>query len=575
MQAAFTSAATEKPWLAHFGSIPAELHVPENSMYERVRDTAEKYPDYQALDYMGKCFTFAQFIDMVDASAKALSAMGVKKGDTVTLSLPNIPNTLALFYALNKLGARASMTHPLSTDVELARFVSQTNSRFAVTCDLFFGRFKQMLLDGKLEKLVIAHIPDYLPAVKKIGFAVTKGRKIAKVPAWDNVIQWKDFLKAGAGRDAAADMQHPKAGSVVLFSGGTSELPKGILLSSYNFNALAVSSQAITGYLAGDSILAILPVFHGFGLGLCVHMCLTAGGKVVLVPEFSTKNYIVNLIKHKPEFIAGVPTLFEALMRDEKFKEVDFSRLKGAYSGGDSLSPSIKRRFDEMIMAQGAKVGLKEGYGLTETVTACVISPDEYRENSIGLPLPNILAKVCEPNTERELAYGEEGEICVTGPTLMLEYLGAPEATAEAIKTHADGITWLHTGDLGSMDKDGYIFFKSRIKRMLKVSGMAVYPAQVEQVLESHPLVFKACVIGVPDEYQMTSVKAFVILNDKNADQESARNELMDHCKKHLIKWSVPRVIEFKDILPQTLVGKVAYTQLEREETDKRLAVGN
>ncbi len=570
MQATLARAAEDRPWLAHFGTTPAEIPVPEISMYGLILEMAKKYPDYQAIDYMGTKFTFDAFIKLIDATAKALASLGVKAGDTVTLSLPNIPNTLALFYALNKLGARAAMTHPLSTDVELTHYVGQTGSRFAVTCDLFFGRFEQMLNDGKLEKLVIAHISDYLPAVKKAGFKITKGRKINKVPEREDVVQWKDFMRGGVKATDAANPKDSKEGSVVLFSGGTTELPKGILLSSYNFNALAASAKAITGLMPGDSILAILPVFHGFGLGLCVHTCLCAGAKVVLVPEFSAKNYIANLIKHRPSFIAGVPTLFEALMRDENFKKVDFSRLKGAYSGGDSLYPGIKRRFDNMIMSQGSKVGLKEGYGLTETVTACVISPDKYRENSIGLPLPNILCKICEPNTESELPYGEEGEILATGPQLMLEYINAPEATAEALRVHADGRTWLHTGDLGTMDADGYIYFKNRIKRVLKVSGMSVYPVQVEQVIESHTLVFKACVIGVPDDYQMTSVKAFCVLNDKTVDKEKAKQDILAHCHKHLIKWSVPRDIEFRDALPQTLVGKVAYTKLEQEEAKKR-----
>ena len=564
-------ASVEKPWLNHFGAIPKTVEIPNISLYDKLLGTTRKHPTLIALDYMGTTFTFAKLLRDVDVCAQAFLAMGVRRGDAVTLSLPNTPNTIMLFFALNKIGAIACMTHPLSSVEELKHYISITGSRCAVTIDLFFGRFQEILESGMIEKLVICHISDYLSPLKKAGFRITKGRKINPVPVQPNIIQWKAFYQSGVKSNLPSQQQDPKDGSVVLFSGGTTELPKGILLSSYNFNALAAETEAITGFAAGDSVLGILPVFHGFGLGLCVHTCMTAGGTVILVPEFSAKNYIANLIKHKPTHIAGVPTLFEALMRDPNFAKVDFRNLKGAYSGGDSLYPGIKKRFDEMIRSQGSKVDLKEGYGLTETVTACVISPENYKENSVGLPLPNMLAKVVKPDTEEELGYGEDGEICISGPTLMVEYLKSPEETAKAIRTHADGVQWLHTGDLGYMDSDGYLYFKNRIKRVLKVSGMSVYPAQVEQVLENHPSVFKACVIGVPDDYQMTSIKAFVVLNQPSddVDKTKAKADILAHCHKHLIKWSVPRAIEFRETLPTTLVGKVAYTKLEQEELAK------
>ena len=564
--------AVARPWVKCFAAgVPANIEVPYMSIYGLIAQTAKKYPAYTAIDYMGRRFTYSQFIEAVDECAQSLLSYGIRPGDSVTLSLPNVPNALMLFYALNKISARVCMTHPLSSPKELEHYVTQTNSRWAVTLDLFYDRFAEMLHQGKIERLVIAHISDYLPFKKKAGFRVTKGRKIGRVPEHPYIIPWKTFFSHGqnCGTKAVAPEPDPHSGSVVLFSGGTTELPKGILLTSYNFNALAVQTQAITGLIPKDSVLAILPVFHGFGLGLCIHTCLCIGGMSILVPEFSTKTYISSLIKHEPTVLAGVPTLFEALMRDENFKKVSFTRLKGAYSGGDSLYPGIKQRFDHMIKSQGSKVELKEGYGLTETVTACAISPDVYRENSMGVPIPNMLAKIVKPDTEQEQPCGVEGEICIAGPTIMKEYLNAPEETKKTLREHTDGFTWLHTGDLGCMDSDGYLYFKNRIKRILKVSGFSVYPMQVEQVLESHPAVFKACVIGVPDDYQMTSVKAFVVLNDKSTNQEAVRHELIAHCHKNLIKWSVPRKIEFRDSLPTTLVGKVAYTRLEQEELSK------
>jgi long-chain acyl-CoA synthetase len=363
----------------------------------------------------------------------------------------------------------------------------------------------------------------------------------------------------------------PGAGTVVLFSGGTTDLPKGIELTSLNFNALAHSMVFITGFKPKDSILAILPVFHGFGLGICIHSALVAGAHVILVPEFSADNYIDNLIKFRPNYIAGVPTLFEALLREPRFAQVDFSRLAAAYSGGDSLTPDLKRRFDAVLRAQGGRTELVEGYGLTECVTCCVVSPaGVYRENSMGVPIPGMRAKVADPETGAELPFGAEGEICVTGPTLMTGYINDPEATAAALRQHEDGRTWLHTGDIGTMDADGFLYFLGRLKRLIKVSGVSVYPAQVEQVLEAHPLVSRACVIGVPDDYQMTSVKAFVVLADGSLGSDAVRDEILAHARHYLMKWALPKAVEFRTELPMTLVGKVAYTELEQEAAQRR-----
>lgn len=558
---------TERPWLAVYGDLPADIEVPDATMYELVARSAERWPEQTALVYIGRRVSYRDLIRDIDRCADALLALGVSAGDSVMLSMPNVPNAVVLFYALNRIGARAVMTHPLSSPTELQHYLNETGSRWAVTMDMFYGRFRDILADTVVEKLLICHFSDYLSSAKKVGFKITKGRKIDPVPKDDpRIIGWRRFLKgAGSGRPYQRQGE-PSDPTVVLFSGGTSALPKGIELSSANFNALAVSMGAITGITTGNSVLAILPVFHGFGLGLCIHTPLTVGAFAILVPEFSARIYIDNLIKYSPSYIAGVPTLFQALLTDEKFTKVDFSRLRGAYSGGDSLTPALKERFDTAIAAQGSPVELMEGYGLTECVTACTVSPaHHYRENSIGIPIPGMRVKVVD-TSGAELPYGEEGEICVTGPTLMKGYLNDPEATASTLRRHPDGRTWLHTGDIATMDADGYLYFKGRKKRIIKVSGVSVYPAQVEQVLESHPAVRRACVIGTPDEYQMSSVKAFVVPAQGASGDDRLREDLLAHCRKHLMRWAVPRSIEFRDELPTTLVGKIAYTQLEQEE---------
>jgi long-chain acyl-CoA synthetase len=551
------------------------IPVADCSLYEMVRRTAASHPQLVAIDYMGAKITYRDFLAEADACAAAFLEWGLRRGDTVTLSLPNIPGTLALFYGLNKIGCRAAMTHPLSSPAELEHYLNLTGSRWAVTVDIFYKRFEEILPRTSVETLLITKVTDHLPWPKRVIFGLTRGRKIPPVPA-DKVLFYRDFIRKGRTADGTTTGAD---GDVVLFSGGTTALPKGVLLSSLNFNALAVSMQAVSRCEAGDSILAILPVFHGFGLGVCIHTALSFGVRVILSPEFSAKNYIRLLRRRRPSYIAGVPTLFQALLQNPAFRRVRFDKLKGAYSGGDSLPPDIKERFDERLFAQGANVELSEGYGLTECVTACVLTPEgSSRPGAIGVPIPNIAVKVVKVREAGSTAVacpaalppGETGEICVSGPTVMAGYLDDPEATAEVFHRDGEGRLWLHTGDLGWMDGEGYVFFTSRIKRIIKVSGVAVYPIQVEQALEAHPLVLRASVIAVPDPYRMSAIKAFVVLKDPAFPQEKALQVLLAHCKARLLKWAVPRVIEFRSELPMTLVGKVDYKRLEEEERVKR-----
>jgi long-chain acyl-CoA synthetase len=338
-----------------------------------------------------------------------------------------------------------------------------------------------------------------------------------------------------------------------------------------NFNCLGLQTAAQVTFSPGESMLAILPVFHGFGLGVCIHTLLLIGGRCILVPRFNADIVFKYLRKMAPQYMAGVPTLYEALLRHDRIDKLDLKSLKGAFAGGDSLPLSIKEAFDLQVKKSGGTVVLREGYGLTESVTACTLMPEhEYRQGSIGIPYPDMQAKVVKIGSMDEAPVGEDGELCMSGPTLMLGYLNHPQETAATLKTHSDGRLWLHTGDICSMDEDGFIYFKLRLKRMIKCSGVSVYPSQVEEVLDHHPHVELSCAIGIPDKYQIQKIKAFIVLKKGMPGNEEVKQQLIDHCGKHLIKWSVPAEIEFRDSLPLTLVGKVDFNKLEQEELEKR-----
>lgn len=562
------------PWISHYGDVPFHLEYPKDSMSGVVLATAEKYPSLPALSYMGRIIPYSLLEKNIKITAKAFASIGIKEGDKVTVCLPNIPQAIYCLYALNHIGAIASMIHPLSAESEIEFYLRTAGSKCAITLDQFYPKFEEVMKKYPLEKLIIASAGSELGTVKKVAFSLMNLGKTPKLPKNDTVMKWNEFFALGKKfkGDEPKVKKCDNDVAVILFSGGTTGTTKGIMLSNLNFNALALQTAAMSHYdIHAMKMLAAMPVFHGFGLGVCIHTMMVAGGLSILVPRFNVKAY-ANLIKtEKPNFIAGVPTLFEAITRNPYLDGVSLDFLRGIFSGGDSLSVELKKKFDKFLDEHGSPVHVREGYGTTECVTASCLTPYcEEREASIGLPYPDTYYKICAVGTCEEVPCGEEGEICLCGPSVMVGYMNNEVETANTLRTHADGNVWLHTGDLGKMDEDGFVYFKQRIKRMIITSGYNVYPSQIENILDAHPKVQMSCVIGVKDPYKMQKVKAFIVLRDGIKPSEDIRQELHEYCKKNVAKYALPYQIEFREELPKTLVGKVAYTVLEKEAEEKQ-----
>ena len=561
------------PWMPFMNGIPAQLDYFGGSMCEAVERIAEKYPNVIAYDFMGSHTNYRRCVEEIHACARALRAAGVKENDRVTIAMPNAPQAVSMFYAVNMVGAIANMIHPLSAEGEIEFYLNDSRSVAALTLDQFYGKFANIRQNTPaLKILIVASIKDALNPVMKLGYALTEGKKVPKLPEDGDYITWKQFILNG--KQFTGDPRVKRVGAqpaVILYSGGTTGVTKGILLSNLNFNALGAQIIATNPiYSVGDKMLAIMPMFHGFGLGVSIHSMLVNGGRCVLVPRFTPQTYAELLRKHKPNFIAGVPTLYEALLRLDGLDDLDLSCLKGMFSGGDSLPVELKKRIDAFLKDHKATIEVREGYGTTECVTASCLTPSGLaREGSIGIPFPDTYYKIVMPGTEIEVPYGQEGEICLAGPTVMMEYVNHPQETADTLRKHADGLTWVHTGDLGVMDKDGYIYFRQRIKRMIVTSGYNVYPSQIEGILDKNECVHMSCVIGVKDPYKMQKVKAFIVLKPGYEPTDETREKIMDYCRKHIAKYALPYEIEFRDELPKTLVGKVAYRILEEEEAKK------
>ncbi|MCQ2426283.1 MAG: AMP-binding protein [Lachnospiraceae bacterium] len=566
------------PWIKNLGDVPATLNYHEGTMWEAISDIVAAYPDYIAYDFMGIHTTYRAFSEKVEACARAFRAIGIRENDKVTICMPNCPQTVITFYALNVIGAIANMVHPLSSQNEIEFYLKESGSVAAITLDQFYYKFEAIRKNVNLPHLIIASVKDALPLPLKVGFILTESRKMKKIPKGAPVLLWDEFLSAGKLFKGEVKVSRKKDDvAVILYSGGTTGTTKGILLTNLNFNALGAQIVATNPmFRPGDTMLAVMPMFHGFGLGVSIHSMLANGGRCILVPRFTAESYAKLVKKFRCNFIAGVPTLYEALLRQPCMEGADLSSLKGVFSGGDSLSIELKKRFDKFLYDHHATIQVREGYGTTECVTASCLTPIHMaKEGSIGLPFPDTFYKIVKPGTEEELDYGEEGEICIAGPTVMVGYMNHPAETAETLRVHQDGMTWVHTGDLGVMDEDGFIYFRQRLKRMIVTSGYNVYPSQLENILDAHELVQMSCVIGVPDSLKMQKVKAFVMLKPGYTPSDENKAILMAYCRKNIAKYALPYDIEFREQLPKTLVGKVAYRELEKEELEKLNAEKN
>ena len=559
------------PWLKYYGNTPASLEYPHKTMYEMVEAAAKRHPNHVAYVFMGKKTSYTEFMKRIQAAAQGLYKMGIRKGDKVTICMANTPQALDCFYALNRIGAIPNMIHPLSASQEIAFYLNFSKSKAILTLDQFYYKVAEILpqLENPTE-ILIARVADELPAPLSALYPLTKSaRAVKKLPKAGYTL-WYDMVKAGKNTRLPGQKSRYDSCGAILYSGGTTGTTKGIMLSNLNFNALALQTIAASGFsmeeISNMKMLAVMPVFHGFGLGIGIHTPLVAGGTCILIPQFNVKVYAKTLMKQKPNLIPGVPTLFEALLRTEDLEGADLSFLKGIFSGGDSLSPELKKKVDAFLREHNCSEQIREGYGTTECVTASCLTPKDYaRQGSIGVPFPDTYYKIVEPGTTNEVGPNIEGEICISGPTVMLGYMDNPYETANTLRRHYDGRIWLHTGDLGHMDQDGFVYFRQRIKRMIVTSGYNVYPSQLENIIDANDKVLLSCVIGVKDPYRVQRVKAYVVPMPGVEPSEALKQEILDYCSGRIAKYAMPREIEFRKELPKTLVGKVAYRVLEEE----------
>lgn len=564
----------DKPWLDYYSREERSIKFTNKSIYDYMVSEVGDDRDFFVLNYFENRISYNDFFININTCARALREFGVKPGDVVTICMPNMPEAIYVFYACNKIGAVADIIHPLSSPEQVKFYLKESKSRFLFLVDFNYDKMKDILKDTLVYKTILVSPKESMPFGLSIGYAITRSIKTKRPKLSDTAyMTWKEFMMNGLSskNEYHADVKADDL-ALILHSGGTTGTPKGIMISNYSFNAIAQQSAVnVIDVRPKDKIVTILPIFHGFGLGICVHTPICLKVETILMPEYDANRFYKIWKNDKPHVILGVPTLWEGMMSNKKLDNVDMSQLKYIISGGDYLTVPAENRINTFLHKHGAKVNILKGYGMTESVAAtCYTFPGTNEPGSIGIPMVGNTYKICDPETMEELPFGEEGEICVNGPTLMMGYLNNQEETDLVIKKHKDGERWLHTGDIGYIAPNGVVYYTQRLKRMIVVSGFNVYPSMIESVISKHEAVSKACVIGIPHPYKMHVPKAFVVLKEGYKASSKIKKEIKDLCKNELAVYSVPKDIEFRDELPKTLYNKIDYKSLEKEEEEKR-----
>lgn len=531
------------------------------SISERLFATAKEIPGNIAITFMGKKIAYKKLLKKIQRTALSFYRLGIKSNRKVLVALPNIPQTVYVLYALNRLGAAAVFVSPLSAEKELEFYIKKCGAAAVVTLTVTYEKHKDLF--NNLENTPII-ITDWLDEVSPI----------PKVSRKKGAVLWRDFISGTLGENIYLSPQSADDTAVILFSGGTTGVPKGVELTNLNLNRLAEKTASICdSNINGASMLAALPAFHGFGLGICIHTVLLFGGNALLVPDFKPEKIARLILRRKPEYLACVPAMLEPLMQTRSLKNARLGFILGIFSGGDSLPFELEEKFNEFTAARKCKVKIRSGYGLTECVAAsCLMPSNEVRPLSVGKPYPDTLYKTVKLGTDITTDNGKPGEICICSDTVMKGYLNDPEETHRVIKYHGDGRRWLHTGDLGYIDGDGFVYFKQRLKRMIVTNGINIYPCELEKVLLKHPDVKECCALGVKDKYKGQVPVVFVVLKEKCNSNENMKSQLMKYLQRHFSRQIMPRYVFLTDNIEKNPLGKIIYpklTELAQKMIDK------
>ncbi|MBZ5201165.1 AMP-binding protein [Planomicrobium chinense] len=556
---------TEKPWLAHYPpEVPHTLSYPSMPVQEYLTHAYEKFPDKVAIHFLGKDVTYHELYDSSKRFANYLQTLGIKKGDRVSIMLPNCPQAVISFYGVLYAGGVVVMTNPLYTEREIAYQMNDSGAKAIVSLDILFPRISKVVKETKLENVIITGIKDYLPFPKNLMYPMVQKKQYGmtvKVEHRGINHLFTEIMKTASTEVAKTPFDFEEDLALLQYTGGTTGSPKGVMLTHKNLisNATMCDSWLYKGTNGEETIMGIIPLFHVYGLTTVLILSVMQGNRMVLLPKFEPETALKTINKQKPTLFPGAPTLYIGLMNHPDIGKYDLSSIEACLSGSAPLPADVQEKFEKIT---GGK--LVEGYGLTETspVTHSNLLWGERVKGSIGMPYPDTDCKIFLPGTTDPVPNGQIGEIAIKGPQVMKGYWNRPEDTAATI---VDG--WLLTGDLGYMNDEGFFFIVDRKKDMIIAGGFNIYPREIEEVLYEHEAVQECVVAGVPDAYRGETVKAYIVQKEGyNVSEE----EFNAYCREHLASFKVPRIYEFRKELPKTAVGKILRRSLVDEEIAKQ-----
>ena len=561
-------ASQAKPWLKYYDQKFIDQTLPALSAFEYVCQRSKNHLNDTALEYYGRKFTYADLIVNVKKTAAALRGAGVKKGDIITVVSIMTPEIIALFYAADMMGATLNLVDPRYSVEGIREYIEEVDSHLLVCLNVVYERCRQAAKRTNVEKVIVLSPADSLPPVMAVGYKLTTPDKNKSA---SNVIRWKQFIKGGEGQSTAAEPYDPDHACVVVHTGGTTGSPKGVMLTDDCFNGIALQFQAYPKlFHRGQKLMNVMPPFIAYGFACGIHLPLVLGFTVIIIPNLDPAKLGSLVLKHKPEHMFGVPTHYQQLAADPKLRDKDLSFIINYAAGGDSLSRGAEQTVNDFLAAHGARYPIAKGYGMTEVSSAATVAAGlDNKPGSVGIPMVNTIIAAFEPGTDQELPIGQRGELCISGPCLMKGYYNKPEETAILLRRHPDGRVWAHTGDMGYLDEDGFVFLDSRIKRMIiRHDGFKVFPSMIENVVSRHPAVHQCSVVGCTDKDHVQGRLPFVYIvlkADTTAKKKQVIRELERMCAEELPEYVQPVAYKFISSMPMTPVGKVDYRQLEAD----------
>lgn len=571
-------ASIDKPWLKYYTDEQQKEEMPNMSVYKYLYEQNKKYLGRTALNYYGKKISFDELFSKIEEVSKALLASGVKENDIVTISLPNIPEAVYLFYAVSKIGAVANMVDPRTSEEGLEHYIDEVNSDLVIIVEPYYNKVKKLSENGKVKQIVTVSPAVSLPVGLNLGYKAKEFIASLKNPESKYVpnvqtTDWNGFLSRGIyyRRDTEAKFI-PNRPVVIEHTGGTTGKPKGVLLSNENINAVAKQS-VLTGIdmQREHTWLDIMPTFIAYGVGMGLHLPLTIGMETILIPQFDPKKFDELIYKHKPVHMIGVPSYWGTIINSKKLANEDLSFMIAPTVGGDAMDINLEIAANKFLKDHNCRSKITKGYGMTEVCGGVVGTVDANNEiGSVGIPFVKTTIGIFNPDTCEELKYNEDGEVCITGPNTMLGYYKNDEATKDMIRLHEDGKYWVHTGDIGHITENGNLYIVDRMKRMLiRYDGFKVFPSIIENVILSHPAVETCKVVGIDDlEHSQGKLpKAHVVLNKEYVlNGHSIVSELKELCMEQLPEYCQPVDFKVRELMPLTSIGKVDYLSLEEED---------